>query len=369
MFAIPFRGVPMNVFSRFLVLAALAVPTQLFAQKAVLVAGGGTGADGSLATQAKVVQPFAVDFGADDSVYFVEMVGGERLRIIDKDGKISTLAGTGKKGDSGDGGPALKAEFNGMHNLVVAPDGVIYLADTFNNKVRKYDPKTKTIELVAGTGKKGFAGDGGPAAKAEFSQTICITLSPDAQTIYVADIGNKRIRAIDLKNQVVSTIAGNGKAGVPKDGEMAKDQPLVDPRAVACDKNGNVYILERGGHVLRVVDKAGIIKTVAGTGKAGKGGDGGPALKAAMNGPKYILCDANNDVLIADTENHQIRKYVVSKQEMQLLVGSSKKGKSGLDGDPLKLELARPHGAIYHPKTGELYIADSDNGRIVKIAK
>lgn len=339
------------------------------AQKAVLVAGGGSGADGSPATHAKVVQPFAVDFGADGSIYFVEMVGGERLRMIDKNGKISTLAGTGQKGDSGDGGPALKAEFNGMHNLVVAPDGTIYLADTFNNKIRKYDPKSKTIALVAGTGKKGFAGDGGPAAKAEFSQTICITLSPDGQIVYVADIGNKRIRAIHLKAGTVSTVAGNGKAGIPKDGEMAKDQPLVDPRAVACDKNGNVYILERGGHALRVVDKTGVIKTVAGTGKAGKGGDGGPALKAGMNGPKYILCDANNDVLIADTENHQIRKFVVSKNEIQLLAGSSKKGKAGLDGDPLKLELARPHGAIYHPKTGELYIADSDNGRIIKIAK
>jgi sugar lactone lactonase YvrE len=354
---------------RLLILVCVLSAPVFAADKVVLVAGGGTEGDGSLARKAKLVQPFAVDFDKDGSIYFVEMVGGERLRKIDSEGKITTLAGTGKKGDAGDGGPAEKAEFNGMHNLVLAPDGTIYLADTFNNKVRKYDPKTKTVQIVGGTGKKGFAGDGGPAEKGEFSQTICIALSPDGKQLYIADIGNKRIRKIDLKSGMLSTFAGNGKAGVPKDGEAAEKEPLVDPRAVACDSNGNVYILERGGHALRVVDKDGKIRTVAGTGKAGVGGDGGPALKAAMNGPKFIWCDQQGAVLIADTENHQIRKYLPGKEEMQLLAGTGKKGAGGVDGDPLKLEMARPHGVTPHPKTGELYIADSDNNRIVKIAK
>lgn len=345
----------------------LASPTYA-AEKVVLVAGGGDGPDGSPATKAKVVQPFAVDFTPDGkATLFVEMAGGERLRRIDQNGTLTTLAGTGKKGDAGDGGPGAKAEFNGMHNFLVAPDGTLYLADTFNNRIRKYDPKTGTVSAVAGTGARGFAGDGGPALKAEFSQVICIAFGPDAKSIYVADIGNRRVRKIEAG--VVTTFAGNGQKGEPKEGELAANQPLQDPRAVACDAKGNVYILERSGHRLRVVNPEGKIRTVAGTGKAGKGGDGGPALMSAMNGPKYLSLDKDGSVLIADTENHQIRRYVPGKEVMELVAGTGKAGKGGVGGDPLKLEMGRPHGVIVHPATGEIYIADSDNGRVLKIVK
>jgi DNA-binding beta-propeller fold protein YncE len=339
------------------------------ADKVVLVAGGGDGPDGSKAVEAKVIQPFAVDFAADGSLLFVEMAGGERLRRIGPDGRLTTLAGSGKKGDAGDGGPALKAEFNGMHNLLVGPDGSVYLADAFNNQVRRYDPKAGTVTTFAGTGTKGFAGDGGPALKADFNQTICIAFGPGAKAMYVADIGNRRVRAIDMQTGVVTTFAGNGSKGVPKDGEPAKDQPLVDPRAVAADLNGNVYILERSGHVLRVVDPAGKIRSVAGTGKPGHGGDGGPALKAALNGPKYVAIDRDGSVLIADTENHLIRRYVPGKEVVELVAGTGKMGSAGVGGDPLKLEMKRPHGVTTHPTSGELYIADSENGRILKIVK
>lgn len=339
------------------------------ADHVVLVAGGGDGPDGSPATRAKVIQPFAVDFAADGRLLFVEMVGGERLRQIAPDGVLTTLAGSGKRGNAGDGGPAKLAEFNGMHNLVIAPDGVVYLADAFNNRVRKYDPKTRTVTAFAGTGKKGFAGDGGPAAQAQLSQAICIALAPDGRTLYVADIGNRRVRAVDTKTGIIRTVAGNGRKGVPTDGEPATRQPLVDPRAVAVDGKGNVYVVERGGHALRVVDTAGKIRTVAGTGKAGHGGDGGPALKAALNGPKYASIDRDGSVLIADTENHQIRRYIPGKETIELIAGTGKAGSAGVGGDPRKLQLKRPHGVIAHPKTGEIYIADSDNGRILKIVK
>lgn len=333
--------------------------------KVVLVAGGGTGGDGSKATAAKVVQPFSVAFDTAGNTLFVEMVGGERFRQIDKDGTLTTLAGTGKKGQKV--GPAAGCEFNGMHDLAVSPEGTVFLADTFNSQIHRYDPKAKTVTVFAGNGKKGFSGDGGKATDAEFNQTICIALTPDGKTLYVADIGNKRVRAIDVKAGTVSTVAGTGKAGVPKDGALAKDEPLVDPRALTADAKGNVYILERGGHALRVVDKDGKIRTVAGTGKAGKGTDG-PALQSAMNGPKYAAMDKDGSVLIADTENHQIRRFRPDKGVMELVAGTGKAGKA-FDADPKKLELARPHGVTVHPKTGEIYIADSDNGRIVKLVK
>ena len=339
------------------------------AEKVVLIAGGGTQPDGAKATDAKVIQPFGVDFAPDGSLLLVEMTGGERLRKIAADGTISTLAGTGKKGVPGDDGPGNMATFNGMHNLIIAPDGGIYLADTFNSRVRKFDLKTGAVSGFAGTGKKGFSGDGGPAAKAEFNQTICIAFGAGAKSMYVADIANRRIRAIDMSTGVVTTVAGNGKSGEPKDGELAVSQPLIDPRAVAADAKGNLYILERGGHRLRVVSPDGKIRTVAGTGKAGKGGDGGPALQAPLNGPKYLWCAKDGSVLIADTENHQIRRYLPGKEIIELVAGTGKKGKGGIGGEPLKLELNRPHGVIEHPTTGELYISDSDNNRVLKIVK
>lgn len=337
------------------------------ADKVVLLAGGGNGEDGTEAATAKLVQPFAVDFDTDGTVYFVEMVGGERLRTIDKEGKVHTLAGNGKKGNATGGGDPLKAEFNGMHNLVVKGD-TIYLADTFNAAIRTFDLKAKKLAPFAGAGTKGFSGDNGPSLKAEFKETICIALTPDGKTLYAADIGNKRVRAVDTKSGTVTTVAGTDKAGVPKDGELAKGQPLVDPRAVTADDKGNVYVLERGGHALRVIDKDGKIRTVAGSGKKGNSGNGGPALKAEFNGPKYVSIDRDGSVLIADTENHQIRRYIPGKETVELVAGSGKKS-GGLDPDPLKVELARPHGVSVHPKTGDLYIADSDNGRILKIER
>ena len=131
--------------------------------------------------------------------------------------------------------------------------------------------------------------------------------------------------------------------------------------------NTGGYILERSGHALRVVDKDGKIRTVAGTGKAGKGTDG-PALQCAMNGPKYVAMDRDGSVLIADTENHQVRRFLPEKGTMELVAGTGKKG-SAFDADPKQLEMSRPHGVTVHQKTGELFIADSDNGRIVKIVK
>src|SRR5262249_50221390 len=132
------------------------------AGKIVLVAGGGEGGDGSPATQAKLNGPFGVDFDKSGNLYFVEY-GGQRVGRIDGKGILTTIAGTGKKGSGGDGGPATKAEFNSLHNLAVAANGDIFLADTFNNRVRKIDAKTGRISTIAGTGEKGFSGDGGPA--------------------------------------------------------------------------------------------------------------------------------------------------------------------------------------------------------------
>ncbi|MCH2379531.1 MAG: hypothetical protein MK236_08940, partial [Pedosphaera sp.] len=169
--------------------------------------------------------------------------------------------------------------------------------------------------------------------------------------IYIADIGNKRIRMADFKTGKVSTIAGNGKKGVPKDGAKATEAPLFDPRAVASDSNGNVYILERSGHALRVVRSNGRIYTVVGTGKKGK--KDGPGKRATLGAPKHICVDTAGNVYIADEANDLIRKYNSKTGEVSTVLG---KGKVKLD---------YPHGVTWH--NGKLYVVDTGHSRILRV--
>jgi sugar lactone lactonase YvrE len=336
------------------------------ADKLVLVAGG-TEVENVPATRARLEGPFGVDFDGKGNLYIVEMVG-QRLLKVDGNGNLTVAAGTGRKGNGGDDGPPRKAEFNGMHSLAVAANGDVYLADTWNNRVRRIDNKTGLVSAFAGTGEKGFGGDGGPALKAQFGGVYCVALDPKGEHLYLADLDNRRIRAVDLKTGTVRTVAGNGQKGVPEDGAEATKAPLVDPRAVAVDAKGNVYILERSGHALRVADSGGKIRTVAGTGRAGSAGDGGDARKATLNGPKHLCIDRDGSVVIADTENHLIRRYLPDTGKIVRVAGTGKKGTAGVGGPPKQAELSQPHGVFVHP-SGELYIADSSNNRVLKIER
>jgi DNA-binding beta-propeller fold protein YncE len=337
------------------------------ADKLVLVAGGGTETGDAPATSAKLQGPFGVDFDGQGNLYLVEMIG-QRLLRVDGKGRLTVLAGTGRKGDGGDDGPPLRAEFNGMHSLAVTAGGDVYLADTWNNRVRRLDHKTGLVTAFAGTGEKGFGGDDGPAAKARFGGVYCVALDPKGEQLYLADLDNRRVRVIDLKTGTVRTVAGNGRKGVPEDGAEAVKAPLVDPRAVAVDARGNVYILERAGHALRVVDSAGKIRTVAGTGAAGAAGDGGDARKATLNGPKHLCIDRDGSVVIADTENHLIRRYLPDTGKIVRVAGTGKKGTAGVGGPPEQAELNQPHG-VHVRASGELYLADSSNNRVLKIER
>jgi DNA-binding beta-propeller fold protein YncE len=357
---------PVSVLAAVVVLGLVDSPS-VRADKLVLVAGGGSETPPAPATKAKLTAPFGVDFDKSGTMYLVELTGQRALKV-DPKGTLTLIAGNGQKGDSGDGAPAAKAQFNGMHSLAVAPNADIYLADTWNNRVRKIDARTGIITTIAGTGQKGFSGDDGPASKAQFGGIYCVALDPKGEGLYLADLDHRRVRVVDLKTGTVRTVAGNGQRGVPTDGAEAKSAPLVDPRAVAVDRSGNVYILERSGHALRVVDAGGKIRTVAGTGKPGSAGDGGDARQASLNGPKHLCIDLDGNVIIADTENHLIRRYLPKEEKIVRVAGTGKKGTAGVDGSPLKAALNQPHGVYVHP-SGILYIADSSNNRVLRIER
>jgi sugar lactone lactonase YvrE len=326
------------------------------ADKLVLVAGG---------EKAGFKEPFGLDFLPDGSIVIADC-GNNRVCRIDKDAKVTAIAGSGQKGHAD--GPADKAQFNNPHCVAAAKDGTVYVADTLNNLIRKIDSKTGMVSTIAGVGKAGYAGDGGPAIQAAFNQAYHVALDSRQENLYVADLGNFRIRKIDLKTGTVATVAGNGKKGIPIDGSMALEAPLFDPRACALDSKGRLYILERGGHALRVVEE-GKIRTVAGTGKVGATGDSGPGLKASFNGPKFIWIDKNDDVLIADAENNLVRKYVVKDGAIVRIAGTAKKqGDKSLDKPPLETDLGRPHGVAEGPD-GTIWIVDSFNDRLLKIVK
>jgi len=344
----------------FAISPAKAAPVQL-------VAGGGNSADGSPAAQAELKTPFGVVFDSKGNLLIAEFTG-QRVRKVDGNGILTTIAGTGVKGYGGDDGPALKAQFNSIHGLAIAPDGDLYIADTWNNRVRKIEARTGRITTIAGTGAKGYGGDGGPATQALFGGIYSVALDAAGDRLYLADLDNRRVRMVDLKSHVATTVAGNGRKGVPQDGTSAVEAPLVDPRAVAVDTKGNLYILERSGHALRVVDKAGKIRTVAGTGKPGATGDGGDARLATLNGPKHLCIDREDNVVIADTGNHLIRRYISQSGKIVRVAGTGKRGRGSPGEEPESTALDEPHGVAVDP-AGVLYIVDSMNNRVLKVER
>ena len=331
----------------------------LRAEKIVLVAGGGNDAVGIPASDAKLKEPFGVEFDRAGNLFIVEMAMGNRLLKVDPKGLITHIAGSGKAGFSGDGGPALAAEFNGPHNLAVLPDGNVLIGDTWAGRVRKVDVQAGTVTSLAGYNV--------PADKARGSGPYCITLDFTGKKLFIADL--TRVHELDLTSGIARVVAGNGKKGRPEDGAVATEAPLVDPRAVAPDRKGNLYILERGGNALRVVTPDGKIKTVVNaSGKKGGTGDGGPALEATMNGPKHLCIDLEDNVIIADAESHLIRKFTPKDGQIRRVAGTGKQGRGTLGGSPLECDLARPHGVTIH-RDGTLYITDSYNHRILRIVR
>jgi streptogramin lyase len=362
----------MQVISLLVLAGILGIPAA--AGKIETLAGTGkagyTGDNGPART-AQFNQPFQCDFDAQGNLYIVEAFNHCVRKIDLKTGIITTVAGTGQKGYSGDGGAATKATLNDPHSLIIDQDGNIFIADRQNAAIRRVDGKTGRITTVAGTGKKGNTGDGGPATAAGLLEPDDCCLDGKGGLL-IADVSDWKIRRVDLKTGTITTFAGTGKPSGKVDrsrigdGGPATKAIIVGARAVCADGKGNVYICEREGNAVRKVDSQGLITTFAGTGARGYGGDGGPARTATFNGPKAVRCDAQGNVFLADTENHAIRRIDVQTGIVTTVAGGHK-GADGEGGDAARAGLDRPHGCIV-ARDGTLYIADSHNHRVLRVS-
>jgi DNA-binding beta-propeller fold protein YncE len=322
---------------------------------------------------AAIRDPFSVDFDGKGVLYGVEFTKSNRI-FKWVDGKLDFIAGAqhsenegAKKevADVGDGDDPQKAIFNGMHDIQITRDGKAVIGDSFHNRVRQLDLASGRVSTLAGTGKAGFGGDGGPATGAMFSTTMTASLSPDQKRVYIADIGNHRVRMLDLGSGKIETVAGNGKRANPSDGGAALDSALGDARAVAQAKSGTLYVLLRGGNSLVEVKNGKVRTVVNASGKKGYGGDGGPGRDATMNGPKYLAFDASGNVLICDTENNCVRRWSPATEKIELIAGKPPKTGAAIGKGWFDTELNRPHGVRLGPD-GKLYIADTHNNRVLR---
>ena len=321
----------------------------------------GFSGDNGSAGKAQLNNPYGIARGPDGALYLCDMEN-HRIRRVSGDGTITTVAGTGKRGYSGDGGPALQAELNEPYEVRFNKAGDLFFVEMRNHIVRRVDGRTKLISTVAGSGREGFSGDGGQATKAGLRQPHSIQFD-GKDDLFICDIGNNRIRKVDLAAGIISTFAGTGERLPTLDGAKFATAPLNGPRAIDIDKDGNMWLALREGNAIYRFDlKAGTIHHVAGTGQKGFTGNGGPAKQSTLSGPKGISVAPDGKIYFADTESHSIRMIDVRKGTIELVAGTGERG-DGPEGDPLKCKLARPHG-IFVDANGSIFIGDSENHRV-----
>jgi len=323
-------------------------------------AAGYTGDNGP-ALRAQLANPYGVVRGPDGALYVCE-VDNHLIRRIAPDGVMSTVAGTGQRGYSGDGGPALYATLNEPYEVRFDKAGNMLWVEMKNHLVRRLDARTRTVSTAVGTSQPGFSGDSGPATNAQLNQPHSIQLDANGD-LFICDIANHRVRKVDARTGIITTFAGTGSKAATPDGAPISGTPLNGPRAIDFDRNGDLWLaLREGNAVYRLDRKAGIIHRVAGTGRAGFTGNGGPAKQATLSGPKGLSIGPDGNVYLADTESHSIRMIDVRNGMLELIAGTGERG-DGPDGDAVRCRMNRPHG-VFVDADGSILVGDSEAHRV-----
>lgn len=346
---------------RLLVLFLLVVPQLVIGQAISTLAGNGvTGysGDNGAAVGGSMNRPFGVAVDRAGNAYVADR-GNNVIRKISVAGIISTIAGTGVGGYNGDNIAATNAQINNVTGVALDGAGNVYIADLSNYRIRKVDT-FGVISTVAGTGIAGYNGDGIAATLARLNNPRGVSVDV-ASNVFIADQANGRVRKV-LANGMIITVAGNGTGGYGGDNGAATDAQLNNPYSMASDRLGNLYIADVDNERIRRVDNGGIITTIAGNGIAGYGGDAGAATEAQLSEPTGVAVDSIGNVFIADAWNARIRQVDIGGK-INTLAGTGTAGFSG-DGGPAALaQLNTPYGVAVN-RQGDVFIGDYANNRI-----
>jgi sugar lactone lactonase YvrE len=334
---------------------------QVNADGVINTVAGGVGRSGIKANEAVLALPRGGVRDAAGNTYIADK-GHFRILKVDAGGTVTVIAGIGVPGYSGDGGPAAQAAIGGfVDGLAVDAQGNLYIPDLDNQRVRRIAPDG-TITTVAGNGQKGFSGDGGKATDATFAEAAFWNVAVDAQgNLYISDGGNHRVRKVDTAG-IITTVAGNGTETFSGDGGKATDAGIPGPDGLFVDAAGNLYIADSTDQRIRKVDPSGVISTIAGTGEAGFSGDGGKATAAQISSPENLSADAAGNVYFADADNNRIRR-IAPDGTISTIAGTGDAGFAGDNGPAAQAQFDYP-GDLYLDKDRNLLIADEDNNRI-----
>jgi len=326
----------------------------------------GYSGDGGPAHQAEISEPYGVYQDTLTDAWFFADRGNHCLRMVAPDGTVSTVAGTGEYGPSGDGGPARAARLHKPSGVAVDTRGDLYIADTGNHRIRRIDRATWRIFTLAGCGQPGYTGDGGPAASATMVRPGGVVV--DARgAVYFNDYGNNVIRGV-TPDGTMFTLAGTGQYGYGGDGGPATAAAFNKVYGLGVDPAGDVYVADYANHCIRRVDvKSGTISTVAGVMAPGYDGDGGPAAAAHLNAPFWVAFDGRGNMYICDAENHCLRRVDAATGRIATVAGRGRPGYSGDGGPAVQARLNVPAGVVAC-RNGALLIADYGNNCVRRVA-
>ncbi len=355
--------------------AAFSIPTVTLAQqnwRVYTVAGTGTagyeyeGRQGLIATETPVNNPYGVVIGPGEALYFCEVDTGRTRRLNLQTNRLTTIAGNGETGFVTETRRPLDTSFNAPHEIRWDEQGNLYIVERDSHSVRRIAARTGLVTVLAGNGEPGDGGDGRSAVLSQLNRPHSIAF--DAQgNLLICDIGNHRLRIVERDTGIIRTLSGTGERLRPPDSAPLEGTPLFGPRSIDTDPDGNAYLVLREGNAIYQIDIQGNrLQRIAGTGEQGYTGDGGPAINCTFNGPKGIAYSRQDHSLyIVDTENHVIRRMALSTGIIDTVLGNGERG-DGPDGDPLNCMTDRPHGVCVHE--GIVYVTDSESHRVRAIS-